>query len=506
MRHVNDTRRRVILLASGAALAGLSLASDSPFNLLERANEAYREGRVSRALDLYEEADELGADDPLTLYNWGTALAASNERGLAERMFRKADEHAQSDDVRARARFNLAHSLFVTASTLTEEDPRRAIELFDESAKAAKSALRLNPADREAASHVEISRLAAQLVRDQLAMAERMRELANQQREQSRASQDAHHQQEQREQQQEQQQESQQQEQGEQQQQPQPSEQAPQQQEQQPPEQGEQQDQQQSDEAGEPPQAPDMPSWLQDLLGPRRPADEGQPTPQAPEQSEQQPAEAGEQPEQGGEPNAPESAGQNESQEQRARSQGRQPPGDQPQQPEGQSQDPTPEQPSSGDEPSQNQDLGEAQQELNTQTEGIAETLRKAIENDLVAGDREFAEAVLRAIEQARESQDDAQENLSEQQFDEAASEQQQAATLLEMAEQITNRTRSRQPRESQDAQSEENQQPQGSGQGEQVADEEAQELLDKERNERELRRAYQRRIMRGRRAPARDW
>ncbi len=399
------TRSTLILVLAGTALAASSIASssDSPFDLIERANLAYREGSLQRAITLYEEADDLGADDPLTLYNWGTALTATDERGLAERMFRKADEFAQSDELRARARFNLAHSLFVTASTLTEEDPRRAIELFDDSAKAAKAALRIDRGDSEAASHVEISHMAAQLVRDQLELAERLQELADRQRDQSHASQDAHQQQE--------------------------------------------QDQQ---DATEPNQ--------QENEQPQDP-------PEQPEQSPEQSDEQGELSE-----DTPSDA-----------------------QPLGDSNSP----PDDG--------LAQAQEDLSTETEGIAETLRRAIDNDLVAGDRDFVEAVLRAIEEARDSQDDATEDLDQERFDEAASNQEQAASLLEMAEQKANRMRADQPRDSQDPRQDDTQEPQSGG-NDPIEDEQAQQLLEKERDEREMRRNFQRRIMRGRRGPARDW
>ncbi len=497
-RPFSMSRSRALLVFAGTALAAGSMGSgpESAFGLIERANEAYREGRVELAVNLYEEAEGLSGEDALTLYNWGTALAAKDERGLSERMFRKADQLAgdslQSEELRSRARFNLAHSLFVTASTLTEEDPERAIELFDESAAAAKSALRMNPDDVEAAQHVEISRLAAQLVRDQLALAERVRELANRQREQSEASQDAHQEQQETEQQQEQPEQDQ--ESGEQDQQP----------GEQPPEQPEQpSEQQQPEESGEPSQTPDLPSWLENLLGPEQPGNQGESTPDEPETEDQTPPEQageGDEPTQEQQTPPPQPGGQ----DQQSGEQDRQP-GEAPEQGPGGS---PPEDPPFEQDQSPEDQLEQAQSELNSQTEGIAETLRKAIENDMVAGDRDFVEAVLRAIEDARKNQDDAEVDLQQQEFDAAADEQEQAADLLEMAEEMLNQGQPQRPENQQEpppGDQDPEQQP-GEGEGDGEPDEDAQNLLEKERREREMRRAYQRRVMRGRRAPERDW
>ncbi len=504
------TRRTVVTTGTLAGLMLLGAGPDSPRNLLTRANQAYRDGLIPRALDLYEEADELSPDDPTILYNWATALAGGDDRGLADRLFRKADMLAGDDEVRARARFNLAISLFTTASSLTEVDPQRAIAMFEDSAEAARACVRLRPDDLEAARHIEVARLAAQLVRDQLDLQKKLEALAREQREQAEQSQrEAQRRREHRDDVERR---------------PVPSEDPRAGEEsQQRPQQQDQQDEanQESGGQGEERSAPDvpdfnLPEFLQHLLpqpdpsGERR-RDETEPAPgQEPQRKDQNegdgdsdtPRADGAQEEDAPTPPPDEPAPSDEAGEQR----------ESPENGQGEPQDaqPSEDRPGGGDNERREQSQGpdaQAQRELNERTEDVAQTLRRAIEEDLVAGDRDFVEAVLRAIEEARRSQDQAQDQLERDEMDKAAQSQEQAASLLELAERLMNRGQGSPNPQQQDPQDQNNEPRQeGSRDDEQGGDPMAEALLDKERAEREMRRAYQRRILRGRVRPKKDW
>jgi len=493
------TRRTVVMTSTLAGLALLGAGPDSPRNLLTRANQAFRDGLIPRALDLYEEADELSPDDPTILYNWATALASGDDRGLADRLFRKADTLAADDEVRARARFNLAISLFTTASSLTEVDPQRAIAMFEDSAEAARACVRLRPDDLEAARQVEVSRLAAQLVRDQLDLQKKLEELARQQREQAEQSQreaqrrqndrdDADRRQDSPDD-------------------PQTGEQSAQ-----GPQQQSQQDEGNQDPGGQgeersAPNAPDfnLPEFLQNLLPQPDPSgersrDEAEPPPGQDPQNEQ-----------GGDRQTPRADG---AKEEDAPAPPPDEAGEQRESPEsgqGEPQDAQPSQdrPAGGNErreQSQGPDA-QAQRDLNERTEDVAQTLRQAIEEDLVAGDRDFVEAVLRAIEEARKSQEQAEDHLERDEVEDAAQSQEQAASLLELAERLMDRGQGTPSPQQQDPQDQgDRPAQQGQQDDEQEGDPMAEALLDKERAEREMRRAYQRRILRGRVRPKKDW
>ncbi len=451
------TKRTAWTLGTLSGLVLLGAGPDSPRSLLLRANQAYRDGLIPRALDLYEQADELSPDDPTILYNWATALASGDDRGLADRLFRKADMLATNDEVRARARFNLAISLFTTAGMLTKVDPQRAIAMFEDSAEAARACVRLQPNDIDAARHVEVARLAAQLVRDQLDLRTRLEELAREQRNQAertqRKAQQRRNEQPAREQ-----------------------------------DPNQAQDDQRDSQALEnrreqersTPGTPDfnLPGFLQNLPPQPDPSSDRRdrtetdetPPPRQDESSERR-SETGEE-----QPDASREQERNGRQERHGVSDAD----------------------------------AQAQRDLSEQTEEVARTLRRAMEEDIVAGDRDFAEAVLRAIEQARTSQEQAEEQLEQGEIEEAARSQEHAASLLELAERMMNRGQSlvsgqdhERRNNPQQGDSPQQEQPQA---GEQDGDPIAEALLDKERIEREMRRAYQRRILKGRVRPKKDW
>lgn len=177
-------RRTDAVLIAGllVGLAGLGLTDKAARGLVERGNEAYRNGMLDDAITLYERADERLADDAVLLYDRATALAATGERGRAESLFRKADAAAGSDEVRRAARFNLGHTLAGAGRELIAQDAQAAIDLLRQSAAAYKSVLRVDPTDHQAAANVERVRRTIKLIQDQLELEQKLEELQSQQR------------------------------------------------------------------------------------------------------------------------------------------------------------------------------------------------------------------------------------------------------------------------------------------------------------------------------------
>lgn len=73
-----------------------------PVRLLAEGNQAYTEGAVDRALDLYLQARDLGVDDPVLHYNLGNAFARSGQLGKAVASYLRAEKLAPGDgDIQA---------------------------------------------------------------------------------------------------------------------------------------------------------------------------------------------------------------------------------------------------------------------------------------------------------------------------------------------------------------------------------------------------------------------
>lgn len=75
-----------------------SRPGSDPVRLLAEGNQAYTEGAVDRALDLYLQARDLGVDDPVLHYNLGNAFARSGQLGKAVASYLRAERHAPGDD------------------------------------------------------------------------------------------------------------------------------------------------------------------------------------------------------------------------------------------------------------------------------------------------------------------------------------------------------------------------------------------------------------------------
>lgn len=90
-----------LLLLSAGLGATQAHAEADPARLMAEGNQAYTEGQVQKARDLYEQAIELGAEDPDLYFNLGNAHARRGELGLAVASYLRAQRLAPRDqDIR----------------------------------------------------------------------------------------------------------------------------------------------------------------------------------------------------------------------------------------------------------------------------------------------------------------------------------------------------------------------------------------------------------------------
>lgn len=86
-----------VLLLSACLAAGTATAAADPARLMAEGNQAYVEGQVEMARDLYVQAVELGADDPHLYFNLGNAHARLGELGRAVACYLRAQRLAPRD-------------------------------------------------------------------------------------------------------------------------------------------------------------------------------------------------------------------------------------------------------------------------------------------------------------------------------------------------------------------------------------------------------------------------
>lgn len=177
-------------------------AAEPALALSRRGAELLRQGQHQQAAEVLQQA--LGAEDgtldepsarAATRYNLALATANAGDPGAASAELAKLEADEMDPALRARARFNRGHALFTEAANLAETDAAGAIDRYLQAAEAFRLAAALGgPEAGRAARNVEISRIAAQRLRDQIErerqrqeqaqqMAEQLRDLAERQQE-----------------------------------------------------------------------------------------------------------------------------------------------------------------------------------------------------------------------------------------------------------------------------------------------------------------------------------
>lgn len=186
--------------------AGPAEPAEAAIALSRRGADLLRQGQHRQAAEVLQRA--LGAEDgtldeagagAATRYNLALAQANAGDPAAASAELAKLEAEevtgAMAPELRSRARFNRGHALFTEAAKLAETDASGAIDRYLQAAEAFRLAAALGGAEASrAARNVEISRIAAQRLRDQMErerqrqeqaqqMAEQLRDLAERQQE-----------------------------------------------------------------------------------------------------------------------------------------------------------------------------------------------------------------------------------------------------------------------------------------------------------------------------------
>lgn len=148
---------------------------------IKSANRAYERRDFDEAAHTYSTLPPTPDRPAEVCYNEALIHVALGDVERAKQSFRMADINAQSDDIRAHARFNLARLAYDEAMAAAESDPQAAITKLTQAARLYRSVLDVRPDDAEAAKNVERCRLAALQLRHQIEQQERERQQRNEQ-------------------------------------------------------------------------------------------------------------------------------------------------------------------------------------------------------------------------------------------------------------------------------------------------------------------------------------
>ena len=91
-------------------LAAFSFAAQSSYDLMERANALYRDGKFNQAIMLYRKAESRGADPVATSFNIANSYYQSGKYAEAAATYRKAVDYSEGKF--SPALFNMASVYF----------------------------------------------------------------------------------------------------------------------------------------------------------------------------------------------------------------------------------------------------------------------------------------------------------------------------------------------------------------------------------------------------------
>lgn len=174
--------------------------------VVRSANRAFEQQDYESAAHAYASLPPTPDRPAEVCYNEGLTFAALGDIERARLAFRMADLNADSDSMRANARFNLGRLAYDIAIGLSAEEPDKAMDALREAARVYRSVLAVRPDDSEAAKNVERCRLAIRAIEEQLKqeaeeqqrraeqleqMAQQLQDLAERQQQASQQSQSA---------------------------------------------------------------------------------------------------------------------------------------------------------------------------------------------------------------------------------------------------------------------------------------------------------------------------
>jgi len=154
------------------ALAMESASAASYRELVTRGNQAYNSGDYTAACTLYQEALSKKPTDYLLHYNLGNTLYRQGEYAAAIEPFENAAFLSRDAAFQARCWHNLGNSLFRDAETWRETDKNAANHLCELSERYYRAALDLDPERKDSAHNIEVARLTAKAIADEIRAAE----------------------------------------------------------------------------------------------------------------------------------------------------------------------------------------------------------------------------------------------------------------------------------------------------------------------------------------------
>jgi len=139
-------------------LCSAAVLAESARGLVRRGNRAYEAGRFDEAMKAYEQADVESPESPVVAFNQGTVKYRAEDFAAAREAFQKAAKGSRDPRFEAKCRYNLGDCWFREVRRQMDSDLAKAVEACERSVDEYQAALALDPQLEAARRNIEVVR------------------------------------------------------------------------------------------------------------------------------------------------------------------------------------------------------------------------------------------------------------------------------------------------------------------------------------------------------------
>jgi len=163
---------RHMLVCTAALCATLCLSRESfaasAAGLVEKGNHAFRSGKYDEALACYEKALVDAPESAHIYFNKGAAHFRKGNYKEAAELFESAALKTKDLKLEAKGRYNQGNCMFRESERQRDSDLQKSLEALRNAVARYQQALKLDPALKDAAHNIEVSRLIMKQILDEL--------------------------------------------------------------------------------------------------------------------------------------------------------------------------------------------------------------------------------------------------------------------------------------------------------------------------------------------------